>query len=248
MNPLLQALTQLNARLKNALLALWRFLRQPIDMGYLWRAWILPLLGLATLGGMIFGFWQLSAKNPAAIPPPAPTDESISLRFDNVELHGRKQGTPFFTIYADRVEVTRDQRYVKFLKGKNKPHGEFYNLKDWEPDIDPRKGPSSLTRAVRWEAENAEYDYQTQSLKMQKNVEIVTDAGDVIKTDEMVWSRNDETLSSSTRSTIDSHDKNHLESDKLKVETRQKNIYLEGRVFIDMDLGENVGIDVEKSR
>ena len=95
--------------------------------------WVFSGIGMVFIAFVLGGLWWLSPKNPVAVELPTRPDEQIGLRFYGVELRGRKQGTPFFTIFADEVEVSRDQRYIEFKQGskapKTKPHGEFFNLK-----------------------------------------------------------------------------------------------------------------------
>lgn len=227
---------------------LWDKLNTPIYLRRYYQPWMLPVFSVLLILALGFGFWKLSPSNPAAIEPPQRPDEQIELRFFDVELRGRKQGTPFFTILADEAEVSRDQRFVTFLKKKQKPHGEFFNLKDWEKEEgdQPSEGPPKR-RALRWEADQASYDFTMQKLTMQKDVRIVTDLDDLILTDEMIWSKQKETLESSTRSKITTHHDSYMESDKLKVETKDKTLYLDGKVFIEMKLGKDQRINVDKA-
>lgn len=228
--------------------SLWQRLNTPIYLRRYYRPWMTPVLGLMTVLAMVYGFWWLRANNPVGVQMAEKPDEQIGLRFYDVELRGRKEGTPFFTIMADEVEVSRDQRYVTFLKKDNKPRGEFYNLKDWEREILPEAppDPEATRRSARWTASRAEYDTRMQDLKMTEGVEIVTDLEDVILTDEMIWRKQDETLSSSTRTKVRTHKKTYLESDQLKFETRDKALFLEGRVFIEMKLGKDQGVNVDE--
>lgn len=210
----------------------------------LYRPWMLSVVSLLAIGAMIYGFWRLNASNPAA-PKRAEKqpDQSVSLRFENVELRGRKQGTPFFTILAEKVEVSKNNELVTFLKGKTKPHGEFYNLKDWEEDA---SGALPKRRAITWEANKAVFNTTDQNLSMLGEVKIRTDAGDTITTEEMLWNRNEQTLTSNTRTKVHTHQDTYLQSNKLKVETRTKALFLEGQVFIDMKLDQEKVVDVEK--
>lgn len=231
------------------LFTFWRpkarnILATQLFLGRLYRPWMLSVLSVMAIGAMGYGFWKMQAKNPAAVLPDKPiTDPGISLRFEDVELRGRKMGTPFFTIRADKVEVSKDNRYVTFIKGKNKPHGEFYNLKDWEEDP---SGGTPRRRAITWEANKAIFDTQDQNLTMEGQVRVKTDAGDRIQTEQMIWNRNEEMLSSDTRTLVDTHYDTHIGSNKLKVNTRTKALDLEGRVFIDMKIGEDEIINVEE--
>ncbi|HEY9841664.1 MAG TPA: LPS export ABC transporter periplasmic protein LptC, partial [Candidatus Obscuribacterales bacterium] len=220
-------------------------LTAPLFLRRLYRPWMLPAVSLLAIAALIYGFWKVGARNPAAIQPKSKPDDSISLRFEDVELRGRKQGTPFFTIMADKVEVSRDSSTVRFLKGKNKtkPHGEFYNLKDWEEDA---TGALPRRRAITWESNEAIFNTQDQNLSMKGDVRIKTDVGDTILTEEMLWNRNAETLTSNTRTRVHTHKDTYLQSNKLKVETRTKALFLDGQVFIDMKIGEDKIVDVEE--
>jgi lipopolysaccharide export system protein LptA len=207
---------------------------------------------LVGLGAMIWGLFKMNPTNPAGVDPPKQPDSQIGLRFQEVELRGRKDGTPFFTIFADEVDVSRDSRYVNFTEGKKKPHGEFFNMKDWEVDIDPEaaKAAESLTeprrRTITWEAKRAEYDTQKESLRMQEDVLIVTDTKDTIKTDEMIWDRGTQTLESNTRSHIRTHKGTRIDSNKLQAKTQDKELLLEGQVYIEMPLGKDQTLDVKE--
>lgn len=218
-------------------------LTTPIELQRLYQPWMLSLVSLLAIGGMIYGFWKLNASNPAAIQPKTKGDDSISLRFEGVELRGRKQGTPFFTIQAEKVVVSKNNDEVTFLKGKTKPHGEFYNLKDWEEDA---SGALPKRRAVTWEADKAVFNTVDQNLSMLGGVKIKTDAGDTILTEEMLWNRNEQTLVSHTRTKVHTHQDTYLESNRLKVETNTKALTLEGQVSIDMKLNQEKVIDVDK--
>lgn len=219
------------------------FFSQEVELSKLYRPWMLSVLPLLAIGGMLYGFWKLNASNPAGVQPKPQPDPGVSLRFEEVELRGRKDGTPFFTILAEKVEVSKENRYVNFLKGKTKPHGEFYNLKDWEDDP---TGAEPKRRAITWESNSARYDTIDQNLEMKGQVRIKTDLDDRIQTEEMLWNRNQQTLTSNTRTQIHTHHDAHIGANKLKVETTKKSLYLEGRVYIDMKIGEEVLVDGEK--
>lgn len=218
-------------------------LTTPFFLHRLYRPWMLSVASVLAIVAMGFGFWKLNASNPAAPLPQPQASSNLSLRFENVELRGRKQGTPFFTILADQVQVGKVDEKVTFLKGKNKPHGEFYNLKDWEEDP---TGALSKRRAITWEANQAIFDTVQQNLTMKGAVKIKTDAGDTITTEEMIWNRSDQTLSSNTRTRIHTHQDTYLQSNRLKVETQNKNLTMTGQVFIDMQLNQEKVVDVDK--
>ena len=217
-------------------------LTRSLNLRKLYQPWMLSVISLMAIGGMVFSFWKMNARNPAAIQHKPEASSNLSLSFEGVELRGRKNGTPFFTIEAEKVEVSKDNRYVNFLKGKTKPHGEFYNLKDWEEDP---TGSEPKRRAITWEANSAKFDTTEQNLDMKGQVRIKTDLEDTIQTDDMLWKKADETLSSNTRTRIHTHHDTYIGANKLKVETKKKALYLEGKVYIDIKIGEEPLIDAE---
>jgi hypothetical protein len=119
-------------------------------------------------------------------------------------------------------------------------------LKDWEED-EENPSDSGKRRSILWQSETAVYDFNMEKLTMKDKVEIVTDLQDLILTDEMIWSKKEDLMESSTRSKITTHHKTYMESDKLKVETKEKTLYLEGKVYIEMNLGKDQRIDVEEA-
>lgn len=201
------------------------------------------LFSLALIALLGYGFWKLGAHNPVAPAGKPRPDDQIGVRFYKVELRGRKNGTRFFSIYADQIEVSKDNRHV-FFQGK--PHGEFFNLKNWEAQLSPElTEDENRARHLRWEAQRAEYDMQLENLTMFDQVRIVTDAGDVVETDEMFWSKQEEALRSSTPSRVLTHKKTYFKADRLDVKTREKEMLLEGNVYIEMYVGQDQKIAVE---
>lgn len=202
-----------------------------------------PLLSLGVIVLLGYGFWKLGVHNPVGPASKPRPDEQIGVRFYKVELRGRKHGTRFFSIFADRVEVSKDNRYV-FFHGK--PHGEFFNLKNWEAQLSSDQTQNENTaRHLRWEAQRAEYDMQLENLMMFDQVRIITDAGDVVETDEMLWSKQDETLRSSTPSRVLTHQQTFFKADTLEVKTREKEMRLEGNVYLEMYVGKDQKIPME---
>ncbi|PIQ23626.1 hypothetical protein COW36_07960 [bacterium (Candidatus Blackallbacteria) CG17_big_fil_post_rev_8_21_14_2_50_48_46] len=205
---------------------------------------ITPVLTLGIILGLSYGFWKMGAHNPAAPTNKAKPDDQVGIRFFNVELLGKKSGTRFFSIFADQIEISKDNRYV-FFQGKTKPHGEFYNLKDWDQELSAEvQAPNPTPRNIQWEAKRAEYDLQLENLTMYDKVRLITDAGDIVETDEMFWSKQDETLKSTTRSKVLTHKKTYFEADKLDVKTRDKEIVMEGKVYIEMNVGKDQKVEV----
>ena len=215
------------------------------QFGQALRPLLPPLLSVALLVGLGYGFWRLGAHNPAAPAVKAKPDDQIGIRFYGVELRGKKQGTRFFSIFADQIEVTRDNRYV-FFKGKNRPHGEFFNLKNWEAQLSSEFGENDENKArhLRWEAQRAEYDLQMENLTLSDRVKIISDAGDVIESDEIFWSKQEEALRSSKPTRMLTYKKSYFQSDKLEARTRLKEITLEGHVYLEMYAGPDQQLEV----
>ncbi len=223
----------------------WQALNKSYYLRYAFRPWMLPVMVLMIIGVSGYGLWKMSARNPAAIEPPVEEQDQVELRFYDVELRGRKEGTPFFVIFADEVEVTRDNRYVNFKEGANKPHGEFFNLKDWEKDLGNPDSSEDTRRNIVWEARKATYDRNQQDLRMEENVEVITDTKDIILTDELLWRKQDESLSSQTRSKVRTHKGAYMTADTMDVKTKDKEMYLEGRVYIEMPIKDEQQLDIE---
>jgi hypothetical protein len=63
----------------------------------------------------------------------------------------------------------------------------------------------------------------------------------------MFWSKQEESLKSSTRSRVLTSRKTYFEANKLDVKTRAKEMLMEGKVYIEMNVGSDQRIDVEAS-
>ena len=225
--------------------SIWKALNKPYYLRYAFRPWMIPLVVVMIIDISGYGLWKMSARNPAAIEPPQEAQDQVELRFYDVELRGREQGTPFFVIFADEVEVTRDNRYVNFKEGAQKPHGEFFNLKDWEQDLGNTETTEDNKRRIVWEARKATYDRNQQDLRMEEDVKVITDTKDIVLTDELLWQKKDESLSSQTRSKVRTHKGAYMTADTMDVKTKDKEMYLEGRVYIEMPIKEEQELDVE---
>lgn len=216
-----------------------------------WRQRIVPdsrsLLWLLLIGILIdtsaYFFFRLKPENPAAVKPPKP-NAKIEFRFSKVEVRGSKEGTPFWRIWADEMESSRDQKTIYFKKN---PHGEFFNMKNWEKkfddDIDEKE---EKKRRLTWKAQYAEYDLQQEKLLMKKKVQVLTDAQDIVKTDHLIWDKATETLESKTRSYVTTSKKNYIEANKILIKTQDKEMYLEGQVFINMKINDKQRIDLDE--
>lgn len=207
------------------------------------------LLVFSMVCGMLYWLYQNKAHNPAAPEHKEKPDKDIGLRFTNVELRGREEGSPFFTIWSEEVEVSRskgkqDGRMVYFRKN---PHGEFYNLKDWEKSEKEREesGELPLKRSLIWKSDYAEYDRHEERLLMKKHVEIITDKNDNLKTDEVLWDKKSERLTSSTRSVVLTHKNTYMEANQLEAKTKLKELYLEGNVYIETDVKSDQSLDFD---
>ncbi len=227
-------------------MSLWQRLNKPYYLRHAFRPWMIPVAIIAVVGLSGYGLWRMSARNPAAVEPPQQVQDQVELRFYDVVMRGRKQGTPFFVIFADEVEVTRDDRYVNFLEGANKPHGEFFNMKNWEKDLGDGDIDENKRRRIVWEARKATYDRNQEDLRMEEDVKIITDTRDIVLTDDMLWKKSDESLSSTTRSKVRTSKGTYMTADTMDVKTRDKEMYLEGRVYIEMPIKEEQQIDVEE--
>jgi hypothetical protein len=98
---------------------------------------------------------------------------------------------------------------------KDKPNGEFYNLKDWSKNspnaenqndlqnkVNNQSKPDERLRTFTWNADLAEYNTDTEDLILKKNVSIITDDKDSIKTDQLSWNNFEQKAKSNTRTTI----------------------------------------------
>lgn len=222
----------------------WLALNTPLFPRYHYRT-LLPLLGLLLISGMLYGLYWMQASNPVAITPDPQPDPEISLRFFDIEMRGRSEGTDFFSIWADEIEVSKDQINVIFKKRENKPHGEFRNLKDWEKKEDAPEEFPPRKRSMIWEANEADYNTRTQNLTMRDQVKVITDTQDIIVTNEMRWIKFSETLASPSKTYVTTSKGTYMESNQLKVETKDKALYLEGQVYIEMNIGKDQQINVD---
>jgi len=214
------------------------------------------------LGGGGYWLWRNPIYNPAG-PQVQAAKSQIEVRFKDAVVKGRKQGTPYWTVYAKTVESERQSSKVFF---KDKPNGEFYNLKDWSKNSEnnspqnvvtgpgvnvtnpagntPTSTPATPTaerlRTFIWNADEAEYDQETEDLTLRKNVSIVTDDKDTIKTDELLWKNSEEKAVSNKRTTITGKDgKPVIYADRLEADVKLDILNLKGNVEIITELTED---------
>jgi len=226
---------------------LWQSLNRTRHLPPAFISFFLTAVSIGSVIGMGWGLWKMGAYNPVGNKiTNTKADDNIGMRFFNVTIQGRKEGTPFFTIIADKIKLNKDLNYVTFETGKKKPHGQFYNMKDWEDDKkDTSEGPEKK-RDVTWESDLAFYDMSTENLRMVDNVILITDAEDTVYTDEMMWNKSTESLSSTKRTKIHTHHDTYMVADNVDVKTRDKEMYLEGHVYIEMDVNSDQKIQIKE--
>lgn len=225
------------------------------------KAFFTYLSVIAIVGGIGYWVWKNPIYNPVG-PQSQEVRSDIEVRFIDAVVKGRKDGTPHWTVYSKVVESERNSPMVYF---RNKPNGEFYNLKDWTKQIDtdekapkttvqntffaapPAPGTSPTPspneqkyRAFTWNADQAEYNTETEDLVLKNHVDIITDDKDKIKTDELRWNNNSKKAISDKRTNITASkgypiiDADHVEGDvKLDV------LDLKGHVEINTELSED---------
>ncbi len=191
---------------------------------------------IVLVGGTGYWIWKNPIYNPAG-PQSQDVKSDIEVRFLDAVVKGRRNGTAHWTAYSKIVESERNSSRVFF---KDKPHGEFYNIKDWSKadsnneKTNPSPFPSGIPapispqpinnqpdrlRTFTWDADTAEYNTETDDLILKKNVNIVTDDKDKIKTDELNWNNFSQKATSNTRTKITSAkgyptvDADHVEGD-----------------------------------
>ncbi|MGE5708064.1 MAG: hypothetical protein ACM3YO_07000, partial [Bacteroidota bacterium] len=93
------------------------------------RNWKVFLVFLLILAGGVYALRQQKgqALNPF-LPAPVRMQPQIELQFNKVVMQGRQKGVKRWNIWSKQVQISQDQQFVYF---ENRPHGSFYNLKDW---------------------------------------------------------------------------------------------------------------------
>ena len=210
----------------------------------------LTYFGVVVLvGGVVYWLWKNPIYNPVG--PQAQTVKSdIEVRFKNATVRGRRGGIPYWTVYSKVVESERNSSMVYF---KEKPNGEFYNLKDWSknsPSTDinnnlqnnqpTQKNIDDRLRTFVWNADVAEFNTETEDLVLKNNVNITTDDKDSMKTDELKWSNFSQKAVSNKRSVI-TGSKGYpiVKSDNLEGDVKLDILNLKGNVEIETQLDED---------
>lgn len=192
-----------------------------------WRPAALAICGIGVIGAVAWWFWKIQARNPVAVPVKAQPDPKIELRFHQVELKGRKDGTPNWEIKADQMEVSRDQRFAYF---KGEPKGRFFNLKDWsgKPEGEQK------SRSFEWNAKQATYDSVDENLTIEGKVHIVTDAKDTLDTEIIRWlSKEQKIYIDKPLKVVGSNKTPKIEAQKATADVKLEIIEFEGQVKIE---------------
>lgn len=193
------------------------------------------------IGGVSYWIWKNPIYNPAGAQVQKPVSD-IEVRFSEVIVKGRKEGVPHWTLYCKNVDVERNSPFVFF---KDRPKGEFYNLKDWSKKENTNPGEqnndlySGKLRSFKWEAERAEYNTDNEDLTLFKDVLMTTDEQDKIETQELYWNSLEEKASTPIRTKITAGKGFPLvETDKLNADIRFDILELKGNVEITTELSE----------
>lgn len=203
------------------------------------------------VGGVVYWLWKNPIYNPVG--PQAQTIQSdIEVRFRDATVRGRRAGIPYWTVYSKVVESERNSPMVYF---KEKPNGEFYNLKDWakntpsteqnnlqNPQVNPsnQPKPDDRLRTFTWNADLAKYNTETEDLILEKNVNIITDDKDSIKTDELKWNNFSQKATSNKRSVITGA-KGYpiVKADNIEGDVKMDILNLKGHVEIETQLDQD---------
>ncbi len=208
------------------------------------RLSLIYILSICSIATITYWLWKHPIYNPAG-PQIQEARSEIEVRFKDAVVKGRKNGTPYWTVFSKNVEVERDTPWVFF---KDKPHGEFYNLKDWSKSeqnpenneqTNNQENKDERLRTFTWNADKAEYNTETEDLNLKQNVKIITDDKDSIKTEEMHWNNANQKAVSDTRTTIIGH-KGHpvIYADKVEGDIKLDILNLKGHVEINTELTE----------
>ena len=196
---------------------------------------------IGVIGIISYWLWNNPVYNPAG-PQIQKQVSEIEIRFKDVIVKGRKDGTPHWTVFSDSVDVERNSPMVFF---NDEPNGEFYNLKDWsaeneqnDPEISNEQ-KEKRRRTFTWIAHKAEYNTDSKDLTLIKDVELVTDDKDIVTTDELHWINSEEKAISNTRTKIVSN-KGYpiIEADNLEGNVKLDILDLKGNVEIITELTE----------
>lgn len=207
---------------------------------------------IGCIGGVVYWLWKNPIYNPVG-PQVQNVQSDIEVRFRDATLRGRRGGIPYWTVNSKLVESERNSPIILF---KDKPKGEFYNLKDWAnnnntpenatDNQDPTKPnntaskPDERLRTFTWSADLAEYNTDTEDLVLKTNVDILTDDKDSIKTNELRWNNYEQKVRSNTRTVIKGF-KGHpiVKADNIEGDVKMDILNLKGHVEIETVLDED---------
>lgn len=222
-----------------------------INIKHIIRITLSYIVVIGCVGGVIYWLWKNPIYNPVG-PQVQNVQSDIEVRFRDATLRGRRGGIPYWTVNSKLVESERNSPMVVF---KDKPNGEFYNLKDWsnnanvaestsqsqtnQTNINNNSKPDERLRTFTWTADLAEYNTDTEDLVLKNNVSILTDDKDSIKTNELNWNNFEQKAKSNTRTTIIGY-KGHpvVKADNIEGDVKMDVLNLKGNVEIETILDE----------
>jgi len=192
---------------------------------------------LLSIVGICFWLWKNPIYNPVGPRVQTPTSQ-IDIKFKDVIVKGRKDGVPHWILRSKNVESERGTSRVFF---KDKPEGDFYNLKDWsktDSQIETKES-KDRSRSFSWKSESAECNMDTNDLTLRDKVKILTDDKDKIDSDEIVWLNQQEKVFSNKRTKIVSAKGSpEIKADKLEGDVKLDLLKLKGNVEISTELNE----------
>lgn len=152
--------------------------------------WVAVLPVIAIIGGLAYASVQVGKarraggqQSDALFPAPVKLEEDIEVRFEDVRMAGRERGLDRWDLEGPRVRLSKDGRFTFF---DEKPHGNFYHLKDWQAKQDQ---PATRTRSLVWRGDQARYDAFDEVLLINGHAHVVTDGKDTIETERMEYSQ-----------------------------------------------------------
>ncbi|MFN8671839.1 MAG: LPS export ABC transporter periplasmic protein LptC [Candidatus Sericytochromatia bacterium] len=192
--------------------------------------------------GLCFWLWKNPVYNPVG-PRVQSMSSQVDVKFKDVIVRGRKNGIPYWTVKSKVVESEKGTNRIFF---KDKPSGQFYNLKDWSKsdnnnttESDLNKSPTDRSRTFDWNSETAEYNMDNENLLLKNKVKILTDDKDKVETDELIWFHREEKVISNKRSKIISAKGTpEIKADKIEGNVKLDLLKLKGNVEITTDITE----------
>ena len=203
-----------------------------------WFRRVAALIGVGAVLGASMWFLRhqprvVSPVLPADTPPLEP---QIETAFDQVVLQGRDQGTLRWRIESDRVTASQNQQFITF---ERKPHGVFYNLRDWKdqpdetmrpPGATPEPVTPDRTRQVRWHSERAEYDSMLEEMTMTGTASFTMPEGDRLVADRVVYRVRRHQMMADAAMRLWTRDHMRLQAHRATVDTEIEQIELAGAV------------------